>query len=113
MNNLLTPTEVESILRKVRVQKFVADRKNAAPWCMQWLFLVFALCFFVLWLLRGQWQITRNLFLASIWIGIAALSNIQWKRYKERLVLRQTLDNIEGEQGGAGYPSQGAGSPDP
>ena len=113
MNNLLTPTEVENILRKVRIQKFVTNRKNAAPWCMQWLSLFFALCFFTIWLLQGQWQINRNLFLASLWIGIAALSNIQWKRYKERLVLRQTLDKIEGEQAGPGYPPQGVGSPDP
>ena len=113
MNNLLTPSEVESTIIQVRAQKFASDRKNTPPWCMQWISLAFAICFFVLWYLRGQWQITPHFFLATVWIGVAAMSNVQWKLYKERFVLRQILDKYQGEQPGPGYPPQGVGSPDP
>ena len=106
MNNLLHPDEVETIIRHVRAEHFTTNRKNVPPWCMQWFFGVSALIFIVLWLLGRQWHINRPLIMAAICIGISALGNIQWKRYKERWLLRQTLDKIEGEQGVAGYSPQ-------
>jgi len=94
MKQLLSQRERDRIIARVKKQKYATDRKNVAPWCVQWLAIAFSFAWLTAYFVADGSGLTRNLFFAIAWLFVAGISHCQWERYKDQSILKQKLDEF-------------------